>query len=377
MSMLDVFSGTGFSVTALTAAMNKLPYKPARLGKMGLFKTIPIDTLTVNIEERNGVLALVPMMSRGGPATPVSSPLRKLRSFPISHLPEEGKIYADDVQNIREFGEETVIEQISSKVNDLLTVMRQNLEYTHEWQRINAIQGLLKDADGTTIYNWATEFGITPGADIPIALANKQAIKNAAMVVKRRIEDNLGMDTYTGIYAMCGKDAFQWMTTSDEMAMAFDRWQNGSFFRDNQANGAFEYAGVTWEEYRGKVGSTPFVPDATVRFFPLGTNNVFLEHYGPANYTETVNTRGKPVYAKQERMKFDKGIDIEAQSNPLIMCCRPSILQFSTVTKQADQAAVPAMSGFDVDPDGKAGSAGDVSEPAGGASITPPSKDKK
>ena len=369
MSILDVFSGTGFNVTSLTAAMNKLPYKPARLGAMGLFTKIPIDTLTVNIEERNGVLALVPMMSRGGPATPSSSPGRKLRSFPISHLPQEGKVYADDVQNIREFGEESVVEQISAKVNDLLTILRQNIEFTHEWQRINAVKGLLKDADGTTIYNWYTEFGISQNT-VTIDLTKKQGIKNAAMSVKRKIEDNLGMETYNGIYAMCGKNAYQYMVTSDEMAVAYDRWMSGQFLRDNQARSSFEYAGVTWEEYRGNVGATPFVGTESVHFFPLGTNNVFLEHYGPANYTETVNTRGKPVYAKQERMKFDKGIDIEAQSNPLIMCCRPSVLvECTTITKQADQV-VPSM--LEVEDDGKAGSAGDVSTPAGGASITPP-----
>jgi len=54
--------------------------------------------------------------------------------------------------------------------------------------------------------------------------------------------------------------------------------------------------------------------------------NLFLTYYAPANYVETVNTIGLPVYAKQASMKFDKGIELETQSNPLNLCLRPTCL---------------------------------------------------
>ena len=46
----------------------------------------------------------------------------------------------------------------------------------------------------------------------------------------------------------------------------------------------------------------------------------------PADFNETVNTPGQPVYAKQEPRKFDRGTDLHTQSNPLPMCLRPSVL---------------------------------------------------
>ena len=46
----------------------------------------------------------------------------------------------------------------------------------------------------------------------------------------------------------------------------------------------------------------------------------------PANYMETVNTIGLPYYAKQEPMDFDKGIEVETQSNPIHLCTRPAAI---------------------------------------------------
>ncbi len=41
---------------------------------------------------------------------------------------------------------------------------------------------------------------------------------------------------------------------------------------------------------------------------------------------ETVNTPGLPRYAKQARMKFDRGVELHTQSNPLPLCVRPHLL---------------------------------------------------
>ena len=36
-----------------------------------------------------------------------------------------------------------------------------------------------------------------------------------------------------------------------------------------------------------------------------------------------VNTIGLPLYAKQELMRMNKGVALEAQSNPLNLCTKP------------------------------------------------------
>ncbi|MEZ5455082.1 MAG: major capsid protein [Lysobacteraceae bacterium] len=62
------------------------------------------------------------------------------------------------------------------------------------------------------------------------------------------------------------------------------------------------------------------------RVFPTGTIDTFATYFAPADFNETVNTLGQPLYAKQEPRKFDRGTDLHTQSNPLPMCHRPGVL---------------------------------------------------
>ncbi len=60
--------------------------------------------------------------------------------------------------------------------------------------------------------------------------------------------------------------------------------------------------------------------------FPLGTIDTFATYFAPADFNETVNTLGQPIYAKQAPRPFDRGTDLHTQSNPLPICHRPALL---------------------------------------------------
>ncbi|MGL4505183.1 MAG: major capsid protein, partial [Aeromonas sobria] len=59
----------------------------------------------------------------------------------------------------------------------------------------------------------------------------------------------------------------------------------------------------------------------------------------PANYNETINTKGLPFYAKGEVMRFDKGIDLEGQSNPLNVCTSPLAVRHLSIKAATKSAA--------------------------------------
>ena len=124
--LLDVFfKGDAFNQASLTASINKLPYVPGRIGERGWFKKKPINTTSVIIEEKHGTLALVPAAARGSMPNMQPPETRNARSFLVPHIPLNGAIMADDVQNIRAFGSETELEAVSTKVNEKLEAMRQ------------------------------------------------------------------------------------------------------------------------------------------------------------------------------------------------------------------------------------------------------------
>ena len=85
-------------------------------------------------------------------------------------------------------------------------------------------------------------------------------------------------------------------------------------------------AGILFEEYRGTVGANQFVGDNEAIFFPVGVPGLYETYFAPADFNESVNTMGQPLYAKQDARKFERGTDLHTQSNPLPMCHRPGVL---------------------------------------------------
>ncbi|WP_342006773.1 major capsid protein [Stutzerimonas balearica] len=92
--------------------------------------------------------------------------------------------------------------------------------------------------------------------------------------------------------------------------------------RDDLRKG-FTFGEVTWKEFYGKVGSISFIGENDAYLIPIGVSELFITRYAPADYMETVNTIGLPLYAKQELMRMNKGVALEAQSNPLNLCTKP------------------------------------------------------
>jgi hypothetical protein len=326
----------------MTAAINKLPYVPSRLGDMGLFTKKGIATTSAVIEERLGKLSLVQTAARGTMPNANMAVDRRAKSFLVPHLPINGAVMAEDIQNVRAFGTENENETVVGRVNDKLAELKQNLEVTKEWHRAGCIQGITYDADASTVlYNWFTEFAVNQTQyQVNFAYASgdeiqtNNSVKQYSAQAKRAIQDALGATPFTGLHAMCGSEFYDGLITSPEVAAAYNRFQDGAFLRDQQARvtGGFPYAGIIWEEYRGWLGSTPFFPLNSAVIFPIGVPDLFMEIMAPADFIESANTIGQEFYAKQRIRDFETGIDIHAQANPLMVCTRPASLIKMTFT---------------------------------------------
>ena len=333
--LLDVFSGDAFGVVSLTAAINKMPFKQSKIGAMNLFATKGIKSTIAVIEEKDGILSLLPTAARGSPPNVARRGDRRARNFRVPHIPLDIAVMADEVQGVRRFGSESETEGVAQVVNDKIAEMRQSHEATLEYHRLGAVKGVVLDSDGTTvIHNLFTEFGITPHVAVEFDLSGSTpTIRSTCMSIKRTIEKALGNAPYDHIHCFCNSWFFDGLTGNAEIVTAYNRWLGGAALREDTRKG-FEFMGIVFEEYRGGVGTLNFInlkanatiADGVAHFFPVGVPNMFVTSFAPADYIETVNTIGRPYYAKQERMQFDKGIMINTQSNPLCLCSRPLAL---------------------------------------------------
>jgi hypothetical protein len=331
-----------FGLVSLTTAINKLPYQPSRLKEMGIFTQKGITTTTVVIEEQHGKLSLVSVNARGSMPRVQSTRTRKARSFPVLHLPLNDTVIADEVQNVRTFGSEDSTAGVAQVVNDKLQRMKQSLETTLEYHRVGAILGLTYDADGsTTLFDWFSEFGLTQyNFDFDFSSSTLN-IADKCLKIIQLMEDTLGAQTYTRVRAICGNAFFANLIAHADIKDAFKAWQIGSGFNQTQVftvnspqtkREGFEFGGIVWENYRGYIGSSPFIPTDECRFILEGVPDLFIEHYAPAPFIETVNTVGLPFYAQQYAMPNNKGRHIDVQSNFISLCTRPGVLKRLTLT---------------------------------------------
>lgn len=337
MPALDIFNNDAFSVQSLTKAINLTPYQPMLIGSMGLFSEEGITTTTLSIEKRGTTLSLVPTAARGAPGRPESNDKSTLVPISTVHLPQRGAVVADEVQNVRAFGSETELETVQNLVNNKLAKMRRNLDVTIEWQRIGAIKGQVLDSDGTTVLlDLNTAFGTSQQTKDLVLDNDATKVKQKIVEATRLVETALGGVMHGGMIALCGTAFFDALVGHPAVEKAYDRYLESQFLRTTQRNQegtgpGFPFVGVQWQEYKGAVSNQTFVGANDAYLIPMGVPDLFVTHFAPADYMETVNTVGLPYYAKQEMMRMNKGVELEAQSNPISICTRPNVVVKLTI----------------------------------------------
>lgn len=331
--IINPFDETGYNLATMTSAINLIPNRYGRVRSMGIFSEEPVNTRTIIVEEKNGHLSLLPSLPVGSPATRANHGKGKTRSFVIPHIPYDDLIRPSDIQGRREAGSidpktlETVMMQ-------RLTNMRGSHAITEEHLMCGGVKGVILDADGSVLYDLFDEFGITQKSmSFALSVAGTDVAKVCRSTV-RHIEDNLLGEVMDRVHCLCGESFFDALIAHPNVEKFYLGHAQALQLAGNNTDPrkGFVFGGITFEEYRGKAtdptsGSMrKFIGDNDAHFFPTGTQNTFKIHYAPADFMETVNTFGVPIYAKQVMADNGKKVDVLTESNPLPLCRRPAIL---------------------------------------------------
>lgn len=324
MAEITIFQDEAFGVDALLTVINEDHVLPGQIAAAGLFEEQGVASTVVQIEKDGMSLALVKAAPRGAPGQAVTGDKRSLIPFNTIHLPQTFQILADEIQGIRAVGSLTELMQVQAYVARRIEKARRQLALTHEFQRIGAIKGKVVDADGSSLFDIFQRFGISRPQAFSLELDNPDTDVSAKCAeILDAQDDALGSVTSTGARAYCGKTLWAKLVGHKSVREAYLNWQAAAQLMGDRRQ-PFEFGGITWERYKGKIGKDPFVADDRAHVVPLGVPDLFISAFAPADYAETVNTEGLPYYAKLERMKFDKGVEGEAQSNPLHLVTRPA-----------------------------------------------------
>lgn len=338
MASLDIFNQDPFTTITLTAAIDKYPYQPLALGDMNIFDDDPIRTTALVVEQRQGQLIVVPLSERGEEGTQRVTEKRQARYFEVPRLRHADTVYANELQNIRQFGTETELMQVQAEVARRLagpTGLMKNIEYTWEFQRLAAVQGLFTDYDGSVRYNWFQEFGITQAPEFAFNLAPGTAntLRPLCNTITRQMARRAqgAFTPSTKVVGLAGDLFYDQFTNHPDVIRTFVNWSDATEIRGGNSGGAFtafEFAGIRWLNYRGSDDNlTIKIPDDKVKFFPLNAPGIFRRALAPGESFEWVNTPGKPMYVvpiiDRDRNEWWK---MEVSSYPLHICTRPEVL---------------------------------------------------
>lgn len=340
---MNVFSGDAFSGISMLEGVDKYPFKPGLIGSMGLFAVRNVTTKGVWIEQRDGVLNLIQTSSRGAPLAQRTTEKRSARNFQTSRIAKGDRLSADEIAGIRAFGTNTELQmaqaEVSRRMSGDVGLVRE-VELTWENMMLGAVQGILTDADGSVIYNWFTEFGISQPAEIAFDFtgANAPGASGASGKLRAFIQNNVVRPIIraakgaflpgTQIIALCSDTFYDDLTNHGEVRQTYLNWSEAQTQRQGNAFEAFPWGGVTWINYRGTDdGTTVAIAADKVKFFLKDAPGVFQVAYSPAEFFDFVNTPGQPIYPMiipdKDRNAY---VDIEVYSYPLHICTRPETL---------------------------------------------------
>lgn len=329
--MLNPFETDAYNLVSLTQSINILPNNYGRVRELGLMPEMGITTRTVIVEEQNGVLNLLPTLPVGSPGTQNKIGKRNIRSFTVPHIPVDDVILPSEYDGVRAFGTENSVATVAQIMNNHLQTAKNKFAITLEHLRMGALKGIILDADGSILYNLYTEFGIEAKAiDFVLGTAGTD-VRGKCMELVRHIEDNLHGEVMSGVRVLVSGEFFDKLVAHANVKAVFQNTANAKAMLGEDVRKGFSFGGVMFEEYRGtatdKTGVVRrFIGSGEGHAFPQGTMETFKTVFAPADFLETVNTIGLPLYAKQETRKFNRGIDLHVQSNPLPMCYRPGLL---------------------------------------------------
>lgn len=338
MANMSTFDDPAFSLATMTLAIEKMPTVPTFLGNLGIFgEGEGVDTEIVQIEQKGMTLSLIPTSQRGTEPPMAGNDKRSVRSFNIPRVAKSDQLFFREIANIRAFGTQTELETVAQKVLQKQKKLFMEHALTMEYHRLGAIQGILLDTDGSTIYNYFTEFNITPPTEIDFnldaaspaegdLLDKCKAAKRAAI----RALGNAYVPGVTRFMWLCGDTFYDQFTKHNDVRVTYKNWEAAAALRGSVGAtfDTFTFGEMEWHNYQGTDdNSTVAIGTTKAKLIVLGVPGLYQRYTGCGEEEELVNTIGRPIYSQLVRdPKRNQWVQPEIFSYPLHMCTRPEVL---------------------------------------------------
>lgn len=332
--IINPFDENGFTPATLTEKINKNPVKWGMISASGIFKPEPVYTKDIITTFINGKIRLLKSKDRDAKPNQKEKNKAEKHYFETVHIPYQGRIWASDLAKKMKYsgkGMQTLMEEMNKELNE----MKDDHAITKEFFLVKALQGVLYDADGTSVIrNFFDEFSVTKQTEnFALGSATTDVAQKCRNIV-RHIKKNIGGDVMTGVECICDDVFFDRFTGHDKVK---DVWKEHKATIDKMMSGAdptqsFSFSGITFKEY---IASAPhpetgaaldFIGAGKAHFYPAGTKKTAKIWYSPAEDFDSVGQLGKELYARQTMHPKKKWVDVDTEQNLFPIWTRPECL---------------------------------------------------
>jgi hypothetical protein len=321
-----------FELVDYTEELLLVPNQWGLINELGVFRNEGVAQHSITVESTQGTLGLVTDKVRGERNNVNKDDTRALRSFAIPHFPLDDAIKPEDVQGKRAYGSADQAETEAAVIARKLERIRMSHAATLEAARAYAITtGAIYAPNGTVAGNFYTDFGVTrKEIDFALGTTTTDVLAKSEEAIAH-IQDNiLTGETVSNVTVICSPAFFAKLITQAGVKEAYKYYSSTQEpLRQRLTSGLhrrFVHGGVEYIEYRGSYNGSALIPAGDAYAMPLGTSDMFITYFSPANKFSHVNTIGEEAYAFTYRDPKDAEVQIQTESNFLNLVRRPQAL---------------------------------------------------
>ena len=337
--MFDVFNANPdtFKELTLIKHIENAPNNPTMLRSMDLFRTEAVRTKKIMVDISDDSLELVGFSERGGPKQQIGRETRKSLDLEIPRMAAETKMYAAEIANLRTTGQDFLM-NVQAELSKKLLKMNAVFQYTDEYLQLAAVQGLVLDpTDGSTYYDFHTEFGPAAAAEINFDLSTagtkvKQICEELVISIQRAAK-GAWVPGRSQVEALLGDDFWFDLTQHATVKEFYAGWPAMAYLKDLDPTAVFEYGGIRFRRYIGSDDNSEIAINTDkAKFFVSGGRDIFVKAQAPADeHLDYVNTVGRDKYIIRkddvEYMNAPRWQGWDMLAYPLYICQRPQTLR--------------------------------------------------
>lgn len=146
-------------MTDLSEVLEDIPIQYSRIRGLNLFNFEHLTNDIAQIERENDIIAIIPTSERGGPGVKLRKERQATLHIDVPHYRVYDSLRPGDVRNRRQVGTVATPDTINRKRLQIMQRLSRSFDFTFEWMMMNCFKGLVKDADGTILFDAFDRFG--------------------------------------------------------------------------------------------------------------------------------------------------------------------------------------------------------------------------